>query len=540
MQLLLNEFSLKKVKYLIYIGLFSFLIASCKKKDTTWNTDWATPIISDTLKLNKLFNDSTLTTSNQTTINIDLTRTLLDIRLSDIITIPDTTITQIFSPVFSLNNVQPGTSFVNTVEEHNFDLQDVQLKKMRTAAGKIKVKVFNPLSTKVFFTIQLPGATKNGVVFEQTYFVNAGTVAQPSTAEEELDLSGYDIDLTGESGLSYNKIQSKLSIKTDPDGPIVSINSQNDFKFEGFFSGLKVDYAKGYFGNQVISDTSLFTIPYLTNIISGNIDIPATNLTFLIENGMKVSLKGKLTQAENTNVSNNTVALNSTEIGSDFYVSPATGSWASLQPSEQSINFNSTNSNIEQYIENLGTEHKVGYQLQLNPWGNISGGADEVFPNSRIKVKINVEMPLQVGADGLTLRDTFDFNLSQDPTKIHANSGVITVNATNAFPVSCEPVLYFMDENNFVLHTVLGSSQIASSVLGSFNAQSGLFEKKSSVDFILPAPLIADLDKIKFVAIEARFDTPNATTGFNEQQSIPYGAFLAVKMNVKLNGTIVY
>ena len=48
-----------------------------------------------------------------------------------------------------------------------------------------------------------------------------------------------------------------------------------------------------------------------------------------------------------------------------------------------------------------------------------------------------------------------------------------------------------------------------------------------------------DLDKIKFVSIEARFDTPN-TTGSNEQQSIPYGAFLAVKMNVKLNGTIIY
>lgn len=527
------------MKYIFYIGLFSFLIASCKKKDTTWNTDWATPIISDTLKLNNLFNDSTLTTTNQTTIDVDLTRTLLDIRLSDIITIPDTTITQIFSPLFSLNNVQPGTSFVNTVEEHSFDLQDVQLKKMRTAAGKIKVKVFNPLSTKVFFTIQLPGATKNGAVFEQTYFVNAGTITQPSTAEEELDLSGYDIDLTGELGLSYNKIQSKLSIKTDPDGPIVSINSQNDFKFEGLFSGLKVDYAKGYFGNQIISDTSLFTIPYLTNITSGNIDIPATNLTFLIENGMKVSLKGRLTHAENTNVENNTVALNSTEIGSDFYVSPATGNWTTLQPSEQSINFNSTNSNIEQYIENIGAEHTVGYQIQLNPWGNVSGGADEVFPNSRIKVKVNVQMPLQVGADGLTLRDTFDFNLSQDPTKIHANSGVITVNATNAFPVSCEPVLYFMDENNFVLHTVLGSSQIASSVLGSYNAQSGLFEKKSSVAFVLPKELIADLEKIKFVSIEARFDTPN-TTGSNEQQSIPYGAFLAVKMNVKLNGTIIY
>lgn len=527
------------MKNYIYICITLILIASCKKKDTSWNTDWAAPIISDTLKLTHLFNDSTLSTTNQTTIDVDLTRTLLDLGLSDLISIPDTTITQVFSPLFSLNNVQPGTAFVNTIEEHSFDLQDVQLKKMRTSAGKIKVKVFNPLTTKVFFTIQLPGATKNGVVFEQTYFVNAGTIAQPSTAEEELDLSGYDIDLTGESGLSYNKLQSKLSIKTDPDGPIVSINSQNDFTFTGQFSGLKLDYAKGYFGNQLVSDTSSFSISYLNNLISGAIDVPATNLAFLIENGMKVSLKGKLTHAENTNSENNTVTLNSTEIGSDFYVSPATGSWSTLQPSEQSISFNSTNSNIEQYIENLGNQHKVGYQLQLNPWGNVSGGSDEVFPNSRIKVKVNVQMPLQVGADGLTLRDTFDFNLSQDPTKIHANSGIITVQATNAFPISCEPTLYFMDANNFVLHTVLGSSQIASSVLGSYNPTNQLIEKKSSVEFILPKELIADLDKIKFVSIEARFDTPN-TTGSNQQQSIPYGAFLAVKMNVKLNGTIIY
>jgi hypothetical protein len=85
----------------------------------------------------------------------------------------------------------------------------------------------------------------------------------------------------------------------------------------------------------------------------------------------------------------------------------------------------------------------------------------------------------------------------------------------------------------------LGSSQIASSVLGSYNPTSQLIEKKSSVEFILPKELIADLDKIKFVSIEARFDTPN-TTGSNQQQSIPYGAFLAVKMNVKLNGTIIY
>jgi hypothetical protein len=72
------------------------------------------------------------------------------------------------------------------------------------------------------------------------------------------------------------------------------------------------------------------------------------------------------------------------------------------------------------------------------------------------------------------------------------------------------------------------------------NPLTGLLEKKSSVEFILSEEVIADLNKIKLVAVEARFDTPNYQSGLNEQQSIPYGAFLAVKLNVKLNGTIVY
>ncbi len=527
------------MKYIFLLSLF-LVILSCKKKDTSWKTDWAAPLISDTLKLTNLYNDSTLTTSNQATIDVDLTRTILNIGLSDLLAIPDTLITQIYSPTLSLNNVPPGSNFVNSIEEHILDLDDVQLKKIRVSEGKINVKVYNPLNTKVYYTVQLPGVTKNGSVFEQTYFVEAGTIAQPVTSQEELDLSGYDIDLTGESGLNYNRLQSKISIKTDPNGPVVSITAQHDFKFEGEISGIKIDYAKGYFGSKIIADTSTVNISQLNSIIGGTVDLPSPNLTFTIENGMKVSLKGKITQAENTNVNNTTVSLTSSNIGSDFYIAQAVGTWDNFQPSLYEIQFNSANSNIEQYLENLGAEHKLGYQLQLNPWGNVSGGADEVFPTSRIKAKVHFQMPLQIGADGLTLRDTFNFDLTQDPTKIHANSGVVTLNATNAFPVSCEPVLYFMDENNFVLHTVLGSTQIASSNMGSINPLNGLKEKKSQVEFIMSSELVSDINKIKFVAVEARFDTPNPISGMNESQTIPFGAFLAVKLNVKLNGTIVY
>ncbi len=520
--------------------LLTILICSCKKKLTTWNTDWSAPIISDTISLSNLYNDSTLVSSNQTSIDLDLSRTILNLGLSDLVGFPDTTINQSFNLNFSLSNVPAGYTFANTIEEHSFDLNDVQLKKVDVSSGTIKLKVFNSIATKVYFKIILPGITKNGLAFEQIFFVNAGTNAQPGSAEELLDISGYSFDLRGVNGLGYNKLQSQLIITSDPTGPSVAISSNNDFSFLAELSGLKFSYAKGYFGNTLISETAEFLVPYFNSIVAGNLDLPSANLDFEIENGMKFGIKGKIMSAENTNSSGNTTQLVSSNLGSDFLISPATGSWNSLQTSSQHLIFSATNSNIESYLENFGSSHQLAYQLQLNPWGNVSGGNDEIFSNSRLKIKIKSQIPLIVGADGLTLRDTFNIDLKQNSNKTHAKTGLLSLSATNAFPLACEPILYLLNENGSILYTINATSQIYSSLLGSLNTQSGLFEKSSLLDFVLTEDIVKNLDNIKKIVLQAKFDTPNPLTGWNEAQSIPFGAFLAVKLRLKLNAEIVY
>jgi hypothetical protein len=520
--------------------LLTILICSCKKKQTTWNTDWSAPIISDTISLSNLYNDSTLVSSNQTTIDLDLSRTILNLGLSDLVGFPDTTINQSFNLNFSLSNVPAGYTFANTIEEHSFDLNDVQLKKVDVSSGSIKLKVFNSIATKVYFKIILPGITKNGLAFEQIFFVNAGTNAQPGSAEELLDISGYSFDLRGVNGLGYNKLQSQLIITSDPTGPSVAISSNNDFSFSAELSGLKFSYAKGYFGNTLISETAEFLVPYFNSIVAGNLDLPSANLDFEIENGMKFGIKGKIISAENTNSSGNTSQLVSSNLGNDFLISPATGSWNSLQTSSQHLIFSAANSNIESYLENLGSSHQLAYQLQLNPWGNVSGGNDEIFANSRLKIKIKSQIPLIVGADGLTLRDTFNIDLKQNSNKTHAKSGLISLSVTNAFPLACEPILYLLNENGSILYIINATSQIYSSLLGSLNTQSGLFEKSSLLEFVLTEDIVENLDKIKKIVVQAKFDTPNPLTGWNEAQSIPFGAFLAVKLRLKLNAEIVY
>lgn len=526
------------MKNLLPLILFLTLVA-CKKKDTTWNTDWVAPAVNDTLRLTSLFNDSTLVAGASNSINVDLTRTLLSIGLSDFLSIPDTTIKQNFNPQVNLSNVPPGYQFVNSIEEHEMSLEPVLLKKIHVSQGGILVKVSNPIGTKAFFTIQLPGITQNGIVFEKNYAVEAGTILNPGIAEEFLDISSYDIDLRGEQGLDYNLIQSKLIIKTDPSGPAISISTSNVFRFEATFSNLKIDYAKGYFGNQIFEEVSTFNVPYFNNITEGSITLPNTSLQIIIENGMKLSLKGKITQATNTNVNGTTVNLSSNQISNDFYVSPATGAWNTLTSTFQQLNFDENNSNIKNYLENLGTSHQIGYRLQLNPWGNVSGGNDEIFPFSKIKLKVKAQLPLSLSANGLTLKDTFNLDLEQDNAKTHIESGTIAMKATNAFPFSCDAVLYLMDSSNVILHTVIANAQISSALLGALDNADGLYKKKSDVDFVLSDAILKDINKIKKVVVEVRFDTPNPNTGLSEMQSIPLGAFLAVKLNAKLNTKII-
>lgn len=523
----------KTVLFILLLGLFS-----CKKEETAWNVDLEAPIIHDTLSLKNWVNDSTLTEVNGE-MEVDITRTLLNIGLADLIKIPDTSVTQLFSPIITLNNIPPGTTFVNSVEEHSVDLGEVQLKNIRVMDGRVKVKVYNPLGTKVLFKVQMPGVTQNGVMFEQNYSVDAGSVASPTIHEEWLDLNNYFIDLRGISGLDYNVLQTKLTLTTDPNGSAVSISSAYDFKFQASLEGIKVDYAKGYFGSKTYADTSNVHLDFMNKITQGTLDLPQTALQLTVENGMKVPVRGQIHYLKNTNQQGSVVSLTSPEIGPSFFLSPAVGSWSTLQTNTQQLAFDATNSNLEAYLENLGVNNEAAYEVQLNPWGNTSAGNDEAFPNSRIKVTASAQLPLKLGLDGFTLRDTFDLHLQQNSQKTHVESGVITVDATNAFPFSCDPVLYLMNEQGQILYSIIGNSQISSCEMGSVDPVDGLKKQESHIEFVLDKEMVDDLHILKKMIVEARFDSPNPSTGLSEPKQVQAHAFLSFKLRMKLNTKVI-
>lgn len=522
------------MRYSFFLIFFLLTLFSCRKQKTVWDSDWTAPIVNDTLSLEKFVNDTTLSVSSGY-YEMNLHRTLMDINLSEIVNIPDTTIDNTFSISFSSMVLNPGTSFVNSVEENVLNLHDVELKRIRLSKGFIDVRLQNPVNTDVLFTITLPGVTKDGVVFSETFTAPPGTNSAPGIVEGTIDVAGYYMDLTGVNGSSFNILQSKLSVKTDPNGQSTTITNQDITKISATFRDVKVDYARGYFGNQVISDTSQATIDLLTKIIGGAIDFPATNLNITISNGIKVPAKAVLTVISNENTSGNIVPLtvnsqSQFQFGEAFNIDPATGTWDNLSNSNTIIQFNSLNSNLEQFLENLGADQKLEYSIELNPWGNTSGGWNEIFPTSRLKVSLDVNMPLTIGLDNFIIKDTFDFNVKQNTEKTHVVSGELVLYATNAFPFSGDILLDLLDANGNVLYTVTGTSNLKSSLYGTSYTNNGLQTCLSVIHFTLTEDMISHLESIKKVAITSEFDSPNPATNVNEQFLIPEEAFLGVKL----------
>jgi len=523
--------------YFFLLLVFMGVTLSCKKESTSWESAWVFPFVSDTLDFSNFHNDSTL--NNYSSINylVDLKRDILDVSLSEFLIIPDTTIAQSFSPTIGIGSVPAGFTFYNEVESHELSIPDVELKRIIVNDGVIELKVFNPIATGAYYTIEMPGVVKNGLTLEQTFFIPAGTTDEPSVSVDEIVLDGYEIDLRGEdvegtvNVSGFNTLQTSLSIMSDPEGVAVPISTSDIFEVEVKFVDVSIGYAQGYFGDQVFSDTISFEVPLLNQITSGTLALNEIPIDITVSNGTKIPFSTNISLLKNTNYIPQTVHLSSPLIGAPQLISPASGFWSSLTPSSQMISFDNSNSNMTAYIENLGFTHELGYEVRMNPLGNITGSYNEVFPNSRLKLSLSSQFPLSVGLNGLTIEDTLSLNLSSKIVQdfIVAEEVSLNISAVNAFPISGMLHLFFLDELGSVIHEITNVNEIGSAMEGLLDPSENLLKNETSAEIVLNRSIIDDLDRIDQVILRAEFSTADGFT----PQAIPSNAFLTFRSYFK-------
>ena len=513
------------------ISIILIFAISCKKKSTEWNTDWVLPLVSDTLNLSNYQNDSTLDGSGPFYM-VDFKRTLVDAYLKDYLELPDTTIHQSFSPAIGIGNIPAGFTFYNAVETHELSIPDVELKKIIISSGSIRLSVYNPISTSAYYTITMPGVTLNGVEFEETFFVGAGTQENPALGEAIIMLNGYELDLqgTGVMGSSnisaFNILQISLSITTDPEGQNSSITTSDLFEFDAKFEDVKIAYAMGYFGELSFSDSTDISLPYIDLIRSGSVNFPDIPLSILVKNGAKIPASAKLTLLESTNNDGEVFDLISSELNTNHFVGPATGSWSSLIPGSYELEINENNSNLTDYIEHLGFKHKIGYDFRMNPFGSQTGSYNEIFPTSKVQVDVSSQFPLEIGVEGMIISDTMPFEVSslEINNLIQAESIELHLNYCNAFPLQGALKIKLLDEGFNPLYSFYSNEFIGSGSGGTFDSASNIFKLCDKSVIVLDENGTNEMPQARFIVVETTLNTDTNIAPM--EVPIPSNAFL--------------
>jgi len=116
---------------LLLLLLFPLVVltTACKRDQAVWETDWQAPLLKDSLTLDKLVTDSFISI-NGSYLELAFDRTIFELNLSDVVEIPDTTVSHAYAFPASGFTVPAGASFVNNVQEHEIALGEVQLKKI--------------------------------------------------------------------------------------------------------------------------------------------------------------------------------------------------------------------------------------------------------------------------------------------------------------------------------------------------------------------------------------------------------------------------
>lgn len=503
--------TLKRLALLITVAA---ALSSCKQDigGAQWDVDILAPVIKTKLTMADLVADSLLTADAEGGLRLKIEMPLIDLPLDSILKIPDTTVTNTISIGIGFT-VQPGDELPPLTSNTTYDFGDVALKKVTVRSGKLKLKVKSILETDVDFKYQIPGAYLYGAPFEANRTVLAGSVTNPSFAEFEFDLSGYEIDLRGSDALGFNTLETTYILRTSETGQVVTISPNTPFLFlEYSFADILPSYGKGYFGQQSFTTENDTTqIDVLNRITEGQLLLDSVTIDLNVTNGVGADARFELARLSSINTrQNTTVDLAHQIVDNPLLLTRAQdpdGNPAGVIPSTLHYTLNNANSNIEQFIENL--PDKLGFTLgfDLNPLGNVSSWNDFFYYDRPFKVMLDIDVPLRTTLTNLTLVDTLDWNLSDLGVVESINSGSFTLVANNGMPLEGMMELILLDENSVALDTLLVPSTIAAPPLDAENKVISPVESR----IVIPIPDKTSniLPRTKKIRFRVRFNTAN-------------------------------
>ncbi len=526
--------SLKKV--ILFILSLTTLFA-CRKdfEKPSWDVDLLAPLIKTSLSLNDLLPDSVIQVNPDTSIKLVYQNNIFNVDMDSLFQIPDTTIADVY--VFPFNSIaNPGNSFYSNNEEVTLNVKNgVELNYAVVESGFIELEIYSQIKEKIIVTYTIPSATKNGDTLVVQDMVDAATLTQDGYLKKTIDLTGYELDLTGVSKSKVNTFVTRAvgTVDTNATAP-VTISVGEKITYQNTLVDIVPHFVRGYFGAQQVhygpeaTDISVFN-----QITGGTLDLDQVDVTLDFKNGIGVDAQLILNQFStlNSNIGNN-VTLTHSSIGTPMNINRAqlTYSVPEVNYTNYNITMNTGNSNIDQLIEIFPNQLIYDVNLNVNPLGNISGGNDFIYKSHTLEGNLNVEFPLSLIANNLTLQDTVDFNLSSENETGNIIDGTLFLYADNGYPFDATITMALYDENLNFLQNLTVNNYIQSAPV---DASLKVIDKKESVISVpLTTAEVDNLYKTKKIVLSIAF-----TTTAQPQFIKIYDGYI---INIKVVGDFTY
>ncbi len=499
-------------RYVLLLAMVAPLFfSSCRKEmeKPYWDTELLAPLIDASMNINNLLPDSVLMANPDSSMKIVFNNDLYKIDMDTLFDIGDTTIHNGYAvgPI----TLAPGFAipFPSTTLT-TYALPGIELKKVIIKSGSVTFAVKSKVQEATVYTYGIPCATDpSGTAFSRTFTVPGRVGSTPGTYNLVVDLAGYTVDLTGPGHNLVNTIYTTLLANVNPSASAsVLVNPADSLIIDNTFSHIVPYYAKGYFGNTTYNvgpTTSDFTL--FDRIVDGTIALEDVDFDFKIENPIGMDARLYVNQISSINTrTGTTIDLTNTLIGSTININRAAESGGVVYSTYANFPLNTTNSNIKPMIENL--PNKFGYNMQIitNPLGNISGSNDFIYSDKLLKATLNMEIPLSLVADDLTLADTLAMNIAHTDGSDNIHDGTLTLFANNGFPFDAQLQIYLLNDANVAVDSIFGYANTI--VEAPINASLRAVGKKlTKIDVPISESRMNLLYDTKKVVMKVKFNT---------------------------------
>jgi hypothetical protein len=501
--------------------VFAGLFASCHRNSPSWDTQILAPIVNANLSINNIITSSYIKDNADNSVSLVFTDSLYNLNIDTLVTIPDTVLNYFYTDNFGITYTFTPGSLIFAPSPNpattTYPIGSVELTEGILQSGYLTFTVTNPLSQPLDYTYQVLNVTKNGSPL--TVYV----VVPPRTSQTlQKSLSGYNVDFRGPSSNGYNDITTSIYVNLDSNATSsIVIEPGDTLAFAKVsFTNIIPYYAKGYFGTTTKTfgpQSEAFSV--FNKIVAGTINLQSVSVTLTLTNAFGIDASLFLSELYSYNSrTKDTVKLNAHGVvGATIHINRAIPTNASppaspVTPSIDTFSLTPANSNILSWLNNLPTA--LGYKLQVitDPLGNVSGSNDFAYYGYGISANINVNIPLSLIANNLTLADTLSVNFSGSTAVTqHVKSGTLTIYANNGFPFSAGLQMYLLNNNNVVYDSLFVPLQTIGA--GIINASTGIVTAPSSSELTISLNAIQaqQLYGTKKIILYARFNMGNVS-----------------------------